>query len=169
MNVKAEPQSRQNICKVAWELRKLMGMDKELYFPIVPFIEILFSGLYTDCNYEIVPVSEMKDMYGTTNTSMNTMRIREDVYEGAIRGVPRDRFTLGHELGHFVLHQPSSISFARGRVPLYCQPEWQANTFAGELLAPRCLIGNMKPEEIAERCGLSLTAANIQYKQIHKL
>ena len=52
----------------------------------------------------------MEDMYGNTNTATNTMRIRSDVYRGAIAGNPRDRFTLCHELGHYFdeKHQFSS-------------------------------------------------------------
>jgi Zn-dependent peptidase ImmA (M78 family) len=95
------------------------------------------------------------------------MKIREDVYEGAVKGNPRDRFTLCHELGHYLLHQPQQISFARGAVPKYCDPEWQANTFAGELMAPSNLIQNMTVDEIAEQCGISKTAASIQLKMCH--
>jgi Zn-dependent peptidase ImmA (M78 family) len=53
----------------------------------------------------------------------------------------RDRFTIGHELGHFFLHYPHgpsapdfAVSFTRyGTGPV----EWQANRFSAALLMPR--------------------------------
>ena len=110
----------------------------------------------------------MEDMYGNTNTGTNVMKIRRDVYERAIKGVPRDRFTLCHELGHYLLHQPEFISYARGDVPRYRDPEWQANTFAGELMAPYGLVKNFSIEDIMGKCGMSRQAATIQYYEYRK-
>ena len=110
----------------------------------------------------------MQDTYGTTNTGKNVMLIRSDVYDKAVLGSARDRFTLCHELGHYLLHQPESISYARGTVPAYRNPEWQANTFAAELMAPANMVKNMSIEEIMEECGMSRQAAAIQYNLIHK-
>ena len=166
MNVQATPMSRKDIRGLALELRKMCGAQDILYFPIVHFIEYILSEL-DGFSYLIVPVEEMTTTYGTTNTEKNVMKIREDVYEGAVKGNPRDRFTLCHELGHYLLHQPQQISFARGAVPKYCDPEWQANTFAGELMAPSNLIQNMTVGEIAEKCGISKTAASKQLKMCH--
>lgn len=168
MNICATPLSRVRIRELTTELRKICGLQEQLFFPIVQFIEWILGDPSNDFDYEIVPVSEMKDTYGTTNTANNVMRIREDVYDGAVKGSARDRFTLCHELGHYLLHQPKFISYARGNVPVYCQPEWQANTFAGELMAPYHLVKDMSADDIADKCGMSHTAANIQYKTYHK-
>lgn len=170
MNVVAEPLSRKTIQKITWELRKMAGCDKILYFPIVHFIEWILANPNNDMamEFELVDPNKMKDTYGTTNTGKNTMLIRSDVYERAVRGNPRDRFTLCHELGHYLLHQPDLISYARGDVPVYCNPEWQANTFAAELMAPKNMIGGMSIEEIMRQCGMSRQAATIQYNLIHK-
>ena len=170
MNICATALSRAKIRELTMIVREACGLRDELYFPIVEFIEwILGDPENKDFDFEIVPKSEMEDTYGTTNTARNVMRIRQDVYEGAVAGNPRDRFTLCHELGHYLLHQPRYISYARGSVPTYCQPEWQANTFAAELMAPYHLVKNMSAEEIACNCGMSRTAANIQYRTYHKL
>lgn len=168
MNIRATALSRESIRNLTLKLREKCGMQEQLYFPIVPFIEWVLGDPDNDFDYEIVPASEMGDTYGTTNTESNIMRIREDVYNGAVAGNPRDRFTLCHELGHFLLHQPQFVSYARGDIPTYCQPEWQANTFAAELMAPYHLTKNMSVDEIANRCGMSKTAASIQYKTYHK-
>lgn len=167
MNIAADARSRVTIREITKSLRKMIEYQKNPYFPIVEFIEWVLGDPDNGFSYEIVEAHEMKDMYGNTNTGTNAMRIREDVYNRAVNGNPRDRFTLCHELGHYLLHKPSNVSFARGEIPKYCDPEWQANVFAAELMAPCDLIGSMSVEEIADKCGMSKQAASIQYKFSH--
>ena len=162
MEVSASPCSRGSLRQIAKNIREQLHLKHKLYFPIVEVIVILAAN--GELDYEIVSEGEMTDTYGTTNTVKNIMKIRQNVYEGAIKGNPRDRFTLCHEFGHWLLHQPQNVSFARGNIPTYCDPEWQANTFAGELLVPYYLVQNMKIEEIVEYCGVSYTCADIQRK-----
>lgn len=74
--------------------------------------------------------------------------------------------TLAHELGHFLLHDGITLGLARvggaEQIPIYCDPEWQASAFAGEFLVDHDLIRSMTPEEVADKCGVSLQAARIQ-------
>ena len=141
----------------------MIAYSDKPYFPIVEFIEWILGNAENDFDYEIVSSNEMQDMYGNMNTGSNIMRIREDVYEGAVKGNPRDRFTLCHELGHYLLHQPERVSYARGDIPVYQNPEWQANTFAKLVMAPYNIIKDMTVEEIMKNCGMSNQAASIQY------
>lgn len=169
MDIAAVGLSRIKIRELTKHVRKISGYDEITYFPIVEFIELVLGDPDNpNFNYEIVEPWEMEDMYGNTNTVTNVMKIRRDVYERAVKGMPRDRFTLCHELGHYLLHQPQFMSYARGEIPRYMQPEWQANTFAGELMAPYDLVKNMTIEEIMENCGMSRQAATIQYNEYHK-
>lgn len=161
--VSVQPLSLKAIREIVRSFRAMFGLQDVLKFPIVPFIEWCLPELGMD--YEIVPVCEMRNAYGVTHTGKRVMKIREDTYVGAISGNPRDRFTLCHELGHFLLHTPERVSFARGDVPAYMDSEWQANTFAAELMAPYELIRGMCVEEIMDKCGMSFTAASIQYKK----
>lgn len=167
MNICAQALSRNKIRQLTYQLRKLIGTENTPYFPIPQFIEYILVG-EEYFSLLILSEDEMKDTYGRTNTANNQMVIREDVYNGAVKGIPRHRFTLCHELGHYLLHQPSTISFARGEIPIYCQPEWQANTFAAELLAPYHLIKDMSVDQIAEQCGMSQQEAFIQHKICHR-
>ena len=164
--VAVEPMSRKSIRWFAKKFRELFGMENVLYFPIVQFIEWVLPELGLD--YEYASIQEMGDAYGVTHTRKGIMTIREDVYERAIKGNPRDRFTLCHELGHFLMHSPERVSFPRGDVPKYMNPEWQASAFAGELLAPYELVKDMNISEIAQKCGMSLSAAKVQYDNYHK-
>lgn len=167
-NARAIAMSRDKISEIAKIVRSALGLEKELFFPIVPCIEVMAADESMDFNFELVEPDEFSNTYATTNTDENVMYIRSDVYYRAAKGFSRDRFTLCHELGHYFLHRPGMISNARGDVPKYCEPEWQANTFAGELMAPRALVKGMTPEEIADKCGMSYTAASIQYKFINR-
>ena len=160
------PMSRKNIREIAKTFRESSGLDNTLYFPIVQFIEWILPKLGLD--YEIISVNEMGNAYGITHTGVRIMKIREDVYVNAVLGNPRDRFTLCHELGHFLLHTPDRVSFARGEVPTYMQPEWQANAFGGELLASSYLIKGMSETEVQTRCGVSAAAAHCQLKALHR-
>lgn len=169
MSVAAIALSRKKIREFVKYVREACGMENVLYFPILQFIELVLGNPDDpSLNYEIVESDEMTDMYGNTNTGTNVMKIRRDVYEGAVKGNPRDRFTLCHELGHYLLHRPELMTYARGDVPRYMDPEWQANTFAGELMAPYDLIKDMSVEEIMEQCGMSRQAASIQYRECRK-
>lgn len=169
MNIVAEPLSRKNIRQIALKLRKLIGYENKLYFPIIHFIEWVMANPESGMDFEILTKEEMQNLYGMTNTGSNVMTIREDVYNSVVEGNPRDRFTLSHELGHYLLHQPENISYARaGGIPAYRNPEWQANVFAAELMAPCNLVKNMSVDEIAEQCGMSKQAATIQYNECQK-
>ncbi|MCI5952540.1 MAG: ImmA/IrrE family metallo-endopeptidase [Anaerostipes sp.] len=164
MQAVAEPLSRKNIRNITMKLREIIGLEQEPFFPIVEFIEWVLGDPKNDFDFEIVD-SDRMDEYGTTNTITNIMKIRSDVYEGAVKGNPRDRFTLCHELGHFILHQPEYISFARtDECPAYKNPEWQANVFAAELMAPYSIVRGWTAETISEKCGMSMQAAEIQRK-----
>lgn len=164
--VSVEPMSRDRIRQLAKKFRNIFGLEEVLNFPILQFIEWVLPELGLD--FEVVPVDELGNAYGVTHTKKGVMSIREDVYNRAVNGNARDRFTLCHELGHFLMHTPERVSFARGEVPAYMDPEWQANVFAGELMAPYELVKDMSVAEIAEKCGMSFSAAQVQYNNYHK-
>ncbi|MDO4285214.1 MAG: ImmA/IrrE family metallo-endopeptidase [Eubacteriales bacterium] len=160
------PMSRQEIRARVREFRETVGCKNKLYFPIVNVIEeqLPLFGF----EMEIEDDSSMGDAYAITDMESRTIRIRESTYVGAIQGNARDRFTLCHEVGHCLLHTPDRVIFARGSVPLYMRAEWQANTFAGELMAPPDLVRGMDAERIAEKCGMSRQAAKIQWSEYRK-
>ena len=72
--------------------------------------------------------------------------------------------TIAHEVGHMVLHP--GVSLARNYnisdLKLFENSEWQADVFAGELLAPIRLIGNMTAIQIIDECKVSRKAAEVQ-------
>jgi Zn-dependent peptidase ImmA (M78 family) len=98
------------------------------------------------------------------------------VINSRIREESRKRFTLAHEIGHFVLpgQQEVSAPCQQQRIEnwdadLY-RPELEANRFAAEILMPRGLMAEFVQSEpslesirsIAQLCGTSLTASAVR-------
>lgn len=156
------PRSKLEIISKAHDLRKRVNLGNKLFFPIVQFAEIVLSVIDADYSFEICSANEMVDKYAQYDPINNIMTLREDVYRGAIAGNGRHRFTVAHEVAHYVLHS-SDIVLARSDLDLkiYQNPEWQANVFASELLMPSNLIKDMTADEVAIQCQTSLQAAQI--------
>lgn len=165
-SIPVKPTSRQAIWMIVRELRTHLGVENELYFNIVAFIENVLPCLLPDFIFEICSKEEMGNLHGETIPSECKIRLREDVYIGACEGKGRDRLTLAHELGHLLMHDGNSIVFCRlepnGKIPAFRDPEWQANVFGGELLAPSYLISDLTEEEIQEECRVSSLCAKRQ-------
>lgn len=168
---KASPMSRQKIREITKKLRELFKIDNSVEFPIVKNMEYLFSGLdENDYTLLVCEKNEMGDNYAVTIPSEKIIKIREDVYKKACEGNPRHLFTMSHEFGHVVFHSNTTIALARGdeQVKPFEDPEWQANTFAAELMAPADVICGMTVEEIMNRYQCSYEVANIQLQQSKK-
>lgn len=165
---KAAPQSRDQIRRYVRYIKEKTGFEDELYFPILQFVENVLPMMFPDFQFEIVPISEMGNKHGETYPSKNIIRIREDIYEGAAKGKGRDRLTVGHEVGHFFNHEEDSIVLCRlapgQKLRAFEDPEWQADAFAGELLAPAHMIKDMSVEEVMRKCGVSEAAARNQLR-----
>ncbi|MCD8294834.1 MAG: ImmA/IrrE family metallo-endopeptidase [Clostridia bacterium] len=147
-------------------------MENELYFPVVKFLENVLPIIIPDFQLEIVPAEEMGNKHGETFPSKSLIRIREDVYVRAVNGEGRDRLTIAHEIGHLLLHAGSTIALCRmapgEQIMPYEDPEWQANAFGGELLASSYLIKGMSAYEVHVKCGVSLSAAEMQLRKLSK-
>ena len=103
------------------------------------------------------------------------IRVRADESE-----LGRRRFSIGHELGHWELHQDSQwflCSAANLRDYKRNPQEAEANTFAAELLMPTCHLRErcekLSPsielvKEIADEFSVSLTAAGIRLVHLTK-
>lgn len=166
---KAEGMSCKAIQYYIQRLKKICGLENELYFPILEFTENILPTFFNNYTFDVVSPKELGDKHGETFPNEQIIRIREDVYLGAVNGVGRDRLTIAHEVGHLFLHDNSSISFCRlgkfQRLPAYEDPEWQANCFGGELLASSYLIQNMTIKDVVNKCGVSVDAAKIQLRR----
>lgn len=76
---------------------------------------------------------------------------------------------MAHELGHYLMHTRDELVFTRNQIKLksYEDSEWQANTFASELLMPEYLI--TKDDNIftlMNRFGVSKSAAKVRLNKL---
>ena len=158
------PLSLAQIRDSAARLRNILGIPEDSYVDIVKIMDNLPDTF--GVVVEIVPIQEMGEKHGETYPAAKKIRLREDVYDRACQGYGRDRLTLAHELAHLILHGPKKIALARvsenTRVPAYCDSEWQANTFAGEFLAPYRFARAMTEQSIQSKYGVSAAAAHVQ-------
>jgi Zn-dependent peptidase ImmA (M78 family) len=166
----ATPLSIRDIRAKAFALRKSLDLDNSPYFPIVEFVELILPQIIPEFEFHIGTEKETGDCHGLTYPEENCIKIREDVYINATNGKGRDRFTIAHELGHYILHKSQNIALARTtsrRIEAYKNPEWQANTFAAELLMPVNLIN---PSDtvlyISDNFGVSFQAAKVRINKI---
>ena len=86
----------------------------------------------------------------------------------------RQRFTIGHELGHYlngdISEEPTKANAEPGRAddPL----ETAANLTAARILAPACVLWHMgifDARGIAKACDISITAARFRAKRLKAL
>lgn len=166
------PMSRSAIRGLANQLRSSMKI-RGLFFPVMEVLEFALPQIIPNFSYEIGTIEEMGGTHGLTYPQDSLIILREDIYEGALNGVGRDRMTVAHEIGHLLMHK--NIAFARAEpgveIRAFESSEWQAKCFSGELLVPMTqahLLKNMSVEEIASECGVSAHAAFYQKELIKK-
>lgn len=166
-NYEVPPLGRKDLRRIAKIIRGRLGV-KTICFPVVELLETLGEmGIDSD----IVDRSQWEKIFGSNehaeyDLSTHIISIREDIYARAVEGYGRDRFTIAHEIAHAFLLDDKHIKVAKIRgetsIPLWRNPEWQADCLAGELLVPYGLCKDMNVVEIAEKCKVSSDAAFYQ-------
>jgi Zn-dependent peptidase ImmA (M78 family) len=155
------PMTKQSIADIASTIRQGLGLT-QLYFPVVDIYELLHF-IVEEAYFEVRTKIEMGDDHGRTYPDKSVIWVREDVYDAARCGRPRDRFTMCHELGHLVLHKGISFSRIDPNNPpkIYMNSEWQADIFASHILIPEELISpNATVYDLMNDFGVSYEAAN---------
>ena len=170
VTVFAEPTQRITLRAIADKIREKSGYKDKLYFPIVEFVEHKMPKLFSGFHLEIKEKSFFpQNIHGDTVIEDQSIRIREDIYLGAINGLGRDRMTMAHEVGHYILLVAKGFRFYRSfdfdgaKIEAFRDPEWQAKALAGELLCPFHLIKGMAASQIASACGVSDEAAQYHF------
>lgn len=167
---KVPPRSILNIRQIAEHVREVVGDPKNAMGQILE--ELLYSG-----TLDVVPNDDPRLARGVEAVYIpedKCIRLRDCDYEACILGTrTRSMFTFWHEFGHLILGHERSFSREESQEhKAYEDSEWQANTFAGELLMPFTIIeaeGLILPEELTERFGVSFEAARIRLKQLKRI
>lgn len=144
------PLSRSEIEQTAINVREAFHCMDQPWFPIIEVIEFGMPSMDKKFVFEVWDQEDMGGDEGRVIAGQNTLILRRDVYDSACRGQGRARFTAGHELGHYVMHH--EVTFARASSdsdPIYCDAEWQADTFSGYLMMPKHLAQSHECVETA--------------------
>jgi len=165
------PLSKVRIREFAALFRRHLRLDRRPDFPIIDVLEFTLPQLIDGYVLEICSREEMGANHGLTYPNKALIKLREDVYEGAVEGNGRDRFTASHEFGHLMLH--GNVSMARSSGPnghkIYEDSEWQADRFAAELLMPVDVLRTCgSVDVVAGMCVVSHQAAEIRWDEIKK-
>lgn len=161
---------------LANQIRGLLKLSDIPYFPIVEVLEQVLPrlvGSEDGFSFQVCSEDEMGSAEGLTCPEGTFIRVREDVYDEACCGGRRARFTLSHELGHFLLHTGQNQPLARARpnekLRAFESAEKQADRFAATLLMPFHLIDEDDDvSSVMERFGVSKSAATVKLEKMVK-
>jgi len=167
-NVVVAPLKREHIRAFALKIRKALGIENDMWFPVMEVVEMILPTLDKDYSFHVREKDELGSNHGLTvrDGDAVSILIRDDIYARAQAGEGRDRGTVAHEIGHYSLHIKNQC-FPRNfgqQVRTIEDPEWQAKCFQGELLVPKHLVHGMTAYQVAERCGVSFDAAEYQLR-----
>lgn len=164
-----KPMSTKSIREIALAVRSLFGI-KTNFCDVVGIVELFGHGFLSDFSFEVVDDNEesMKGKWAETFPDKKLVRVKNSVYIKACEGDGQARYTIAHELGHLFLRHRFDKSFSRynGDLPRWRDSEWQADTFAAELLMCVNLVMGMTANEIAEKCVVSYSAAETRRRKL---
>lgn len=177
---RVSPMNRAAIRSYALRIRKLLGFKNTdfIHAPkLFDKLSIVFAEHGLDFDYRVMPdeheaFHDKEEAY--TDITSGIIYIKESVMEQACRrSYKRGAFTLIHELGHYLLHYLQgdvrlTMVADNVDVPPFCDPEWQAETFASEFLMPFNECIKLNPSEIRRRYHVSTKAAEVRYDKIQK-
>lgn len=171
------PRSKESIRATAHRLLDAFSFGG-LKVPILHLLEVWMPDFDESYSFEVLDSSEMIQRFGQNAEGItchkeNMIALRTDVYDRAIKGVGRDRFTAAHELGHYLLHAKEGQAMMRQsnvETKAYCDSEWQANQFARELMVDVRHVGRFPSmDAIASHFGVSYQVAQIQFQEAKKM
>lgn len=167
--VQVRPQSTSNIRRVAGGFRKFLDI-RESNIDMGEFLEVTLhqNGVIFHIDDPSHPFL-LPDEDACALPDDRKIILTPRTYDGIYHGDPRARFTLAHEVGHILLHNSEIQGLARGNRlgtshKVYCDSEWQADTFAAEFLMPADIARGMSEEEIMNTFGVSHSSATIRRK-----
>lgn len=127
-------------------------------------------------NYCRVPDKDMPQAEAHWYSEDFVLSMRESVFVGMQRGDARCRFTVFHELSHYLLGHKGFLNRATQQftkdisAPLVKHQESEANRLAPILMAPEHLVPDgATAEEISEKFGMSLPAAAIRKEEVERI
>lgn len=172
MYLRADGISRAELREIAFQFRKKFQCDNILIFPILDIIDQLvdldlLSFQIVEDNNEIFQKNEI----ARYSLGDNTIYVTESVYIECINGVGRSRYTITHELAHYILNKLVGLTVIQeeDKPKSYEDPEWQADTLCAELLVPFEMTEGFTVMELIEKCNISEECAIVTYNKRNKI
>lgn len=110
---------------------------------------------------------------GRNDACSTVIRGRPHILVSAFAPLPRQRFSIAHELGHILLGHVGQYQLVNREPHPEDNPiEQAANVFASRLLAPACVLWALDartPKQISELCGISHQAATFRAERMELL
>ncbi len=162
--------SEDTIEKAASEFRVRLGLGP-ISAPCMLNVLENFKGRARRFGFRTANAGELGPDEALMDEEAHTLIVRESVMEDVKAGRERARFTIAHELGHYLLghkgmkqrtQRRTAYPTARDRIE-----EAEANIFASYFLVPTDLAWDAaSPEDIAQRFQVSCAAAEIAFERI---
>lgn len=161
--------------EIARRLRVRLGIETHSLVDLMTVI-LKLREHFPRFSYLRCPDEELPDCEAQWDEGKFLIRLRESVFRAMQRQENRARWTVSHEIGHFVLghHGIRNRSVHNRKVEYYAyeilREEDEAKRFAAIFLAPAYLIkDNETASEISKRFGLSLESATIRRYEVDEL
>ncbi|MFV5368234.1 ImmA/IrrE family metallo-endopeptidase [Acinetobacter junii] len=167
--VKVAPLSKQSINQKARILRdKLFKLKPDESIDLSKILEHKLHSL--GVIYDVWEIDEMPDVEALTNPDAMTIILRADTYDALCNPLHpkyhRARFTVAHEIGHLFLHEGFALARGAVRHQHYEDSEWQADTFAAELLMPTEQCVGLSIEQIQAKFHVGYKAAKYKFNSL---
>ena len=169
----ASPRSRKDIEALAVSWLDHFGFFHHYVANLPGILEHDMPELVPGFILKIVEDCMLPDAYASTKFDPLEITVRESVYNGMIKGEPRSRFTIAHEIGHALMHstdrtlQRASVPVAARKLNRSYSAEWQADCFASSFLMPEHIARTFdNPQELSQNCQVSLAAAQIRLSEL---
>lgn len=165
------PRSVKSIRETASRVRTVLGLP-DTAVPLDPFLEGLTRyGITVDVLDEEESLQMLPGVEAMCIPETATIVLTAQTYRAARRNDARTRFTIFHELGHFVLNHSKALQRNNFDAKPYLDSEWQADQFSAEITMPLSVIIQNKiftAEEIAKQFGVSPPAAQTRLNHLLK-
>lgn len=156
--------------KMGGDIRDFLGVTGARWLPIAKIIEHILPEKYGDAYcFRVLTRAEMGDNHGYADLDDGELVLREDVYDGMLANVGRDRMTATHEMCHLYLHDRARLyrRMSPEPPPPWRDPEWQAKCLAGVIMMPAPMIkGCVSIRQIVTEFGVSEPAARHRVRQL---
>lgn len=167
--VKVAPLKKNTIKHKARIIRdKLFKLNPAEAIDLVRTLECKLHTL--GVTFEVWETDTMPDTEALTNPDAMTIILREDTYDALTDPSNpmfcRARFTVAHEIGHLFLHEGFALARGNVRHSHYEDSEWQADTFAAELLMPTEECIGLSISDIQKKYLVGYKAAKYKFESL---